>query len=102
MTLHIVHLWQYYLWCIRSGVTDAPYYGVLPVPYCPASYTMWLHSLLGSFIGILTRLLAAGLAVPLDFYLFPSQCLWNDLADPVYDGVGLAGFKTMVIVFILS
>ena len=24
-----------------------------------------------------------------------SVFLWNDLADPVFDGVGLAGFKSM-------
>ena len=23
-----------------------------------------------------------------------SVCLWNDLSDPVFDGVGLAGFKS--------
>ena len=26
--------------------------------------------------------------------LFISQCLWNDLADNVFDGVGLTGFKS--------
>ena len=28
--------------------------------------------------------------------------LWNDLADPVFDGVGLAGFKSMANVFLLA
>ena len=26
--------------------------------------------------------------------LFPSRCTWNDLSNPVFDGVGLAGFKS--------
>ena len=28
--------------------------------------------------------------------------LWNDLADPVFDGVGLAGFKRKAYVFFFS
>ena len=30
-----------------------------------------------------------------------SVSLWNDLADPVFDGVGLAGFKSRANVFLL-
>ena len=31
-----------------------------------------------------------------------SASLWNDLADPVFDGVGLAGFKSRANVFLLA
>ena len=31
-----------------------------------------------------------------------SVSLWNDLVDPVFDGVGLAGFKSRSIVFLLT
>ena len=37
-------------------------------------------------------------------FLFLSQCvsLWNDLADPMFDGVGLAGFKSNANAFLLG
>ena len=31
-----------------------------------------------------------------------SLSLWNDLADPVFDGVGLAGFKSRANAFLLA
>ena len=31
-----------------------------------------------------------------------SVSLWNDLADPVFDGVGLAGFKSRANVFLFA
>ena len=31
-----------------------------------------------------------------------SVSLWNDLADPVFDGVGLAGFKSSANAFLLA
>ena len=31
-----------------------------------------------------------------------SMSLWNDLADPVFDGVGLAGFKTRANYFFIG
>ena len=31
-----------------------------------------------------------------------SVSLWNDVADPVFDGVGLAGFKSRENVFLLA
>ena len=31
-----------------------------------------------------------------------SLSLWNDLADPVFDGVGLAGFKNRANAFLLA
>ena len=31
-----------------------------------------------------------------------SVCLWDDLSDPVFDGVGLAGFKSRANAFLLA
>ena len=31
-----------------------------------------------------------------------SVSLWNDVADPVFDGVGLAGFKSRTNAFLLA
>ena len=31
-----------------------------------------------------------------------SVSLWNDLSDPVFDGMGLAGFKSRVNAFLLA
>ena len=55
-----------------------------------------------SHIGILMCHLAAeprstaGLFVPL------SVSLWNHIVDPVFDGVGLAGFKSRANAFLLA
>ena len=51
-----------------------------------------LHAVLSSHIGSLLRFLAAE-PRSIAGYLFLSQCQ-NDLASPVFDGVGLAGFKS--------
>ena len=32
-------------------------------------------------------------------FVLLSRSLWNDLADPVFDGVGLAGFKSRAIFY---
>ena len=45
--------------------------------------------------------LLQNLAVPQDFYSL-SVSLWNDLVDPVFDGVGLAGFKSRPMPFCWS
>ena len=60
-----------------------------------------LHVVLWSHIGTIMRLLAAE---PLNIarYLFPGQCLWNDLSDPMFDGVGLAGLKSRANDFLLA
>ena len=41
------------------------------------------------------------LALPQDFFPL-SMSLWNDLADPAFDGVGLAGFKSRANDFLLA
>ena len=75
-----------------------PLYGALPVPYVP----VWVTSS----------------AVIAHLYTYePPRCrtsqysrtfipmsvsLWNDLSDPVFDGVGLAGFKNRANAFLLA
>ena len=61
-----------------------------------------LHAVLWSHIGKRMHRLAAeprsttGLLFPL------SVSLWNYLANPVFDGVGLAGFKSRANAFLLT
>ena len=69
-----------------------PLCGALPVPYVPVRVTR-------------------GVLIAHRYTYAPPRCrtshyhrtfiplsvsLWNDLVDPVFDGVGLAGFKSMV------
>ena len=35
-------------------------------------------------------------------FVLLSVSLWNDLANPVFDGVGLAGFKSRASAFLLA
>ena len=35
-------------------------------------------------------------------FVLLSVSLWNDLSDPVFDGVGLAGFKSRANAFLLA
>ena len=75
-----------------------PLYGTLPVPYVPVRVTR-------------------GALVAHRYTYAPPRCrtsqycrtfvplsvsLWNDLDDPVFDGVGLAGFKSSANAFLLA
>ena len=74
-----------------------PLCDALPVPYVPDR----LHAAL-SHIGSLLRLLAAE-PRSIARLLFPlTVSLRNDLSDPVFDGVGLAGFKSRANAFLLA
>ena len=64
-----------------------PLNNALPGPYVQCG----LHAVPRSHIGVLMCRLAAEPAKP---FFSLSVHLWNDLADPVFDGVGLAGFKS--------
>ena len=62
-----------------------------------------LHAVLWAHKGILIRFLAAEPAWPYRRTFVPlSVFLWNDLADPVFDGVGLAGFKSRANAFFIG
>ena len=75
-----------------------PLYGALPVPYVPVRVTR-------------------GAVIAHRYTYGPPRCrtsqyrrtfipwyvsLWNDLSDHVFDGVGLAGFKSKVNAFLLA
>ena len=89
VTLHIVDLWQYYVCCTRSFIPDAPTLVVYRCRMCQFRLHVvpWLH------IRILVRLLAAEPHITARL-LFPSVSLWNELADPVFDGVELVDLKS--------
>ena len=85
------------LYNIRCN-TVHPLYGALPGPYVPVRVTR-------------------GARVAHRYTYAPSRCrilqysrtffpfsvsLWNDLANPVFDGVGLAGFKSRVNASLLA
>ena len=66
-----------------------------------------LHAVLLPHIGRLMRLLAAEplAAEPLSRilnFISLSVSLWNDVSDPVFDDVRLAGFKSKVNAFLLA
>ena len=75
-----------------------PFSGALPLPHAPARVTRGaLVAHRHSFAPIRCRTYQYRRSfVPL------SVSLWNDLSDPVYDGVGLAGFKSRTIAFLLA
>ena len=75
-----------------------PLSGVLPLPYVPARVTrgaLVAHRHLFAPPRCRTSQYRRTI-VPL------SVSLWNDLNDPVFDGVGLAGFKSRANVFLLA
>ena len=69
-----------------------PLNGAPPVPYLPVRVTRGAWSHIGSlmlFLAVVPRSTAGP--------LFPSHYvfLWDDLANPVFEDVVLAGFKNM-------
>ena len=101
VTLLIVDLWQYCAGCIRSGVRCVPMHphcGALPAPYVPV---------LVSRRALVTHLYTY--AYPRcktsqyqRTFILLSVSLWNNLADPVFGAVGLAGFKSRANAFLLA
>ena len=69
-----------------------PLYGSLPGLYVQCG----LHAVLWSHIGTLISLIAA--KVPQDVYS-PVSSLLDDHCDPVFDGVGQAGFDARANAF---
>ena len=74
--------------------------GALPLPYVQARVTRGALVLIGTrwrllVVGLLS--IAEALCPILwnhSLESFFGIILWNDLSDPVFDGVGLAGFKS--------
>ena len=75
-----------------------PLYGALPVPYVPVQVTE------GAVI--VHRYTYAPISCRTSQYRRTfnplSVSLWNDQSDPVFDGVGLAGFKSRANAFLLA
>ena len=73
-----------------------PVYGAFPVPYVPVRVTR------GAMIA--HRYTYAPPRCRTSQYRWTfitlSVSLWNDLSDPVFDGVGLAGFKCRANAFL--
>ena len=83
------------MYAVKSGVTIATPYMVLQLfRMCQGG----LHAVLRSHIGIfiLSSLRTSQYRVS---FIPLSVSLWNDLADPVFDYVGLAGFKSRANAF---
>ena len=59
-------------------------------------------SVLWSHIGTLMCLLAAEPRSIAGLLFLLSVSLWNDFGDPVFDGVGLAGFKSRANIVLLA
>ena len=75
-----------------------PLYGALPVPYVPVRVTR-SAVIAHRYIYAATRCRTSQYRrtfVPV--YV----SLWNNLSDPVFDGVGLAGFKSRANAFLLA
>ena len=82
---------------IRCNPT-LPLYGVLPAPYVPMHVTC--------VAVIAHRYTYAPPCCRTSQYCMTfiplSVSLWNDLGDPVFDGVGLTGFKSTTNAFLLA
>ena len=71
-----------------------PLNGALPGPYVPVRVT------LGALVA--HRYTYAPPRCRTSQYsrtFIPLSALWNDLCDPVFDGVGLSGFKSRAVAF---
>ena len=75
-----------------------PLYGALPVPYMPVRVTPGAV-IAHRFTYAPPRFRTSQYSRT--FFQF-SVSLWNDLSNPVFDGVGLAGFKSRANDFLLA
>ena len=81
-----------YIRCTGSGIARCTLFMVLfPVPYLPVRVTC----------GALIAHRYTYAQYSRTFIIF-SVYLWNDLSDPIFDGVGLAGFKSGTNAFVLA
>ena len=75
-----------------------PLSGVLPLPYVPARVTR------GALVAH-RHSFAPPCCTTSQYrrtFVLHSVSIWNDLSDPVFDGVGLAGFKSRANAFLLA
>ena len=97
VTLHIVDLVKYRICCIRSSVTRCT---LVTVIYLNRMCQYGLHAVLWSHIILMLLFVAKPRSTAI--LLCPSVALYNDLADIVFDGVGLQGFKSWANAFLLA
>ena len=72
------------------------------VLYLNCMYRCGLHAMLWLHIGLYLRSASLLDLTVSQYFYFPPMSLWNDLADPIFDSVGLAGFKSWGNVFLLA
>ena len=96
MRFLIVDPWQSSVCFIKSGVTRCT---LLMVLYLARMCQRGLHAVLWSHIGTLMH--CRTLKYSRTFIPF-SVSLWNELANPVFDGVGRAGFKSRANACVLA
>ena len=97
VTLLIVDMWQYFVLYIISDVTLCI---LFMVSYLHRMCQCGLHVVLWAPIGILMCVLAAEpRSTTRLLFPFLSVSMWNDFVDPVFDGMGLTGFKSKANVF---
>ena len=83
------------LFKIKSN-TMHPLSGALPLPYLLARGTR------GALVAHLFVPPRCRTSQYRRTFVPSSVSLWNDLSDPVFDGVGLAGFKSRANAFLLA
>ena len=86
-------VWVYYI--ISNPIH--PYYGALPVPYVPGRVTF--GALVAHWYTYATPHCRTSKYCMT--FITLSRSLRNDLSDPVFDGVGLVGFKSRANAFLL-
>ena len=100
VTLLIVDPWQY---CIRSGATRGTLLTVLYLDrMCQCGFHAMLWSHIGtqiSFIGVLPCCRTSQYRMT---FIPHSVSFWSNLANPVFDCVGLTGFKSRANAFLLA
>ena len=98
MALLIVDHLQFFVCCIRSGVTRCTH---LMMRYLDRMCRACNTRCAGRTSVYLCATSLQNLAVPQAFVPL-SVSLWNDLTDPVFDSVGLAGFMSRANAFLMA
>ena len=97
----IAHHWSVAVWCmLYTTICNPmhPLYGTLPVPYLPMRVTS------GALVGHRYTYAPSRCRTsqyPMTFIQL-SISLWNNLANPVFDGAVQMGIKSRAIVFLLA
>ena len=101
LNCHLSHRRSVAVLCMMYKIRcnpNHPLCGALPVPYMPVRVTRGaLISHRYTFSPPRCRTSQYRMT-----FILLSVSLWNDLVDPVFDGVGLAGFKSRSNAFLLA